>query len=947
MSVAVSPDGQSLAIDLQGSLWIMPASGGRAQRISNYFGDARQPIWTPDGKQLVFFAYRSGTYDLWSMSADGSNMRPLTTGAADDRDPAVSADGRFVAFASDRTGRGPPAYHIWTLELATGALRQITAAAAEDRLPSWSPDGRELVFSRQKGGLGAASLIALPAAGGAERTVQSGTGRLDAPSWGPKGQLAYVAADPSGSRLMIDGKAISGDQNVFPFRVSWERGGNGFYYVADGEVHHHTGDRSTVVPFTATLDITRPRYARAKRDFDSTAPRKALGILKPTISPDGRSIAFVALGDLYVVPVAGGVPQNLTHDHAMDADPAWSPDGTQLAYTSDKKGGLPQLWIRDMKAATARQVTSIDTQPLGAAWSPDGKRIAFIDVDGRWGVAGLCVVDVATGRVTRLQASLPQPGEPTWSADGTRIAITLSKLYSKSFREGKNQIWVVRVDGTGEPVWQVPDPNGSIDTRGGAGPAWSPDGTKMTAIYEGLVKVWPVAPDGTPTAPPRAYTAEMSHHPTWAADSRTILFQAGDKLKTLDIATGATREVPLSLAYTLAKPAGRTIVHVSGLVDAVHDTTQRDKDIVIEGNRIVAIRNHDPSHAPAGTTLVDGTGLTAIPGLIEHHAHAQKDFGAAGNRAWLAYGITTVRDPGNQLYDGIENREAAEAGVRIGPRMFVSGPLLEWQRVFYKMGVAVSGPEHLERELDLARALHYDLLKSYVRMTDVGQRRIAEAAHAMGVPVTTHEIFPAAYTGVDDTEHMGATSRRGYSPKQGPQGRTYADVIALMGKTGRTVTPTLFGALDDYLAQHPAYASDPRASLYPKWAQETITGKDAMEAMIKPLLEGSMRGVKDAYDAGALIAAGTDTPIAINLHAEIAAYVRAGLTPFKALQTATVNSARDLNLDAGTLEPGRLADIVLLDGDPRVDIANTFKVKKVIANGVAYDEAELLKAPKD
>ena len=340
---------------------------------------------------------------------------------------------------------------------------------------------------------------------------------------------------------------------------------------------------------------------------------------------------------------------------------------------------------------------------------------------------------------------------------------------------------------------------------------------------------------------------------------------------------------------------------------------------------------------------MDGTGLTAIPGLIEHHAHAQRDFGAAGMRAWLAYGVTTVRDPGNQLYDGIENREAAEAGVRIGPRLYVAGPLLEWQRVFYKMGVAVSGPAHLERELDLARALHYDLLKSYVRMTDLGQRRITEVAHDMGVPVTTHEIFPAAFTGVDATEHMGATSRRGYSPKQGPQGRAYDDVVQLMAATHRVLTPTMFGALDAYLADHPSYAADPRAALYPKWAQDTITQPEPFAPLIKPLLAGQMKAVKAMYDAGTIITAGTDTPIAINLHAEIASYVKAGLTPFQALQTATANPARALNLDAGTLEAGKLADIVLLMGDPRADIAATFKVRIVIANGVVYSQQELMK----
>ena len=103
----------------------------------------------------------------------------------------------------------------------------------------------------------------------------------------------------------------------------------------------------------------------------------------------------------------------------------------------------------------------------------------------------------------------------------------------------------------------------------------------------------------------------------------------------------------------------------------------------------------------------------------------------------------------------------------------------------------------------------------------------------------------------------------------------------------------------------------------------------------------------DARAAGALIAAGTDTLISPNLHSEIAAYVDGGLTPFQSLQTVTVNPAKDLNLDAGTLEAGKLADIVLVQGDPRTDISATFRVQKVLANGRVYDEKELLRAPRD
>lgn len=940
MAVSISPDERRLAIDLQGALWIVPAKGGRAQRITDLFYDARQPMWAPDGASLVFFAYRDGNYDLWTIRPDGSGARQLTTGMSDDREPVYSPDGRFVAFSSDRAGAGDPGYNIWTLEIATGALRQMTANTFEDRLPAWSADGREILFSSLRGAK--AEVWAVPAEGGAERAVRQGAGRIDAPSPGPAGGAAYVVQDEAGSRLELDGAIVSGTENVFPFRVSWGARSRAAYYVSDGRIRRRARGRTSTVPFTAALTVTRPSYARAKRDFDSTAPRRALGIERPTISPDGTRIAFVAVGDLYLAEVKGdGTPRNLTSDHAMDSDPAWSPDGRTIAYTSDKGGGLPQLWLRDLASGRDRQLTRLDTQPLGAAWSPEGDRIAFIDVDGRWGVAGLCVVEVATGKVTRLQASLPQPGSPTWSADGKRIALPLSKLFSKSFREGLNQIWIVPADGKGAPAWQEPDPKVSIDTRGGGGPAWSPDGTRMAAIYEGLLKVWPVAPDGTPTGAPRTVAADPAHYPSWAADSRTLLFQSNDRLKTVDVETGTVADVPMTLTYTLDRPRGRTLVHAGALVDAVRDETQRDKDIVIEGNRIVAVRDHDPALHAAADRVVNGAGLTAIPGLIEHHSHVQKDFGAAGHRAWLAYGITTVRDPGSQMYYGIEDREAAEAGVRIGPRIYTNGPLLEWQRVYYKMGVAVSGAAHLERELERARLLRYDVLKSYVRMPDVQQRRIVEAAHAMGVPVTGHEIYPAAYTGVDATEHMGATSRRGYSPKQGPQGRAYEDVVQLFGQSRRVVTPTLFGSLIGYLEKYPAYRDDPRLKLYPAWAQQSVLGPSDFPLAALGL-QGALAGVKAVYDAGAQVAAGTDTPIAINLHSEIAAYVDAGLTPFQALQTATSTPARALNLEAGTIEAGKLADIVLIEGDPRSDIAATFNVRTVVLNGRAYEMKDLL-----
>lgn len=940
MSVAVSPDGKQLAIDLQGSLWIVPAEGGQARRITDVFDDARQPVWSPDGKTLVYFAYRDGGYDLWAVAPDGRQRRMLTWGAFDDREPAISPDGRKIAFASDRGSSDDQGYNIWTLDIASGRLEQITRNRYENRMPSWSPDGRELAYASVRDGVSAAWATTLD--NGQERQLRSTGGQLNAPSWGPRGQLAYVVEDLGRSRLEIDGVAVSGDENAFPFRVSWTAQGR-YYYVSDGQIRQRevAEGASRTIAFSATLQAQAPDYVHARRDYDARGPRQARGIVRPAISPDGRQVAFVALGDLYLMPV-GGKPRKLTDDRYMEVDPAWSPDGKWLLYSSDKSG-RQQLWLHDLRSGQQRQLTDIDTQPLEAVWSPDGRRIAFIDVDGMWGVAGLCTVEVESGAVVRLQPSLGQPGRPTWSGDSRRVALSLSSPYSKSFREGTNQIFVIEADGSGESAWFAPIPDLSIDTRGGAGPVWSPDGTRMAAIYEGELRVWPVASTGAPLGPPRSVTTEIAHSPSWAGDSRTLSYQSNDALKTVDIETGKIAEIPLDLQYLPQIPVGRTILRVGRVFDGERQTLLHDMDIIIDGNRIASVEPHDPARRGSGEHVIEAPQLTAMPGLVEFHAHPMREFGEAMHRAWLAWGVTSVRNPGDQPYHGVEDREASEAGVRIGPRMFVTGHLLEWQRVYYKMGIALSGPAHLEKELLRAKALHYDLLKSYVRLPDLQQRRLVEFGHReMGVPVATHEIYPAALSGVDNTEHMGATSRRGYSPKQASLGRVYQDVVDLFGKTGRPLTPTNFGALIGYLEKHPQLRDDPRIELYPPWARASVRSARDVPHRVKNSIAGTASGIKAIHDAGGRIVAGTDTPIAVHLHAEIASYVDAGLTPYQALRSATAVPAQLLGLEAGTLTAGKLADIVLIEGDPLQDIAATTNVRLVVSNGRVFSAEDLL-----
>ncbi|HTM34137.1 MAG TPA: amidohydrolase family protein [Vicinamibacterales bacterium] len=946
MSVAISPDGRTLAIDLQGGIWTVPAAGGPARRVTGIYEDARQPTWSPDGKWITYFGYKDGGYDLWSIAPDGSGQQRLTWGPFDDREPAWSHDGTRVAFSSDRGNPLGSDYNIWVLDARTGELRQLTKDPSEDFMPTWSPDDREIAFASTREN--SQSIWAVSVGDLSQRKVATVNGaRLDAPSWSSNGQIVYHATSANQSRYEVGGTAITGSENVFAFRASWSSPTE-FFYVSDGKIRKRTlgTPAPQTVAFTATLQVTHPEYTRRVRDFTSNKPRKVLGIVRPSLSPDGSQIAFAAVGDIWVVPSSGGKPVNVTNDSALDTDPAWSPDGASLVYSSDKTSPQLQLWVRDMKTGQAKQVTNLSTQPQGASFSPDGKRIVFFNVDGMWRVAQISVLDLAAGTVTKIHDTLPQPGAPVWSPDGTRVALAGVAPLSTRFREGTNQVLTISTTG-GADEWQAPVAMMGVDSRGGGGVAWSPDGTKMAGIYGGLLSIWPVSRNGAALGPPRPVTSELAHSPSWQGDSRHILYQSYDALKILDVETGELRTVPLDFQWTPAIPTSRIVVHAGKLIDMTSPAPRTNVDVLVEGNRIVNVVPHADANHSRGQ-FVDASQQTVMPGLTEFHSHLQKDYGAAQGRAWLAFGITTVRSPGNTPYEAVEDREANEAGVRPGPRVYGTGYLMEWNRVYYKMGIAISSVSQFEMELQRAKVLEHDLIKSYVRLPDPQQKRMVEFAHSIGVPVATHEIFPASFVGVDNTEHTSATSRRGYSPKMATLQTAYDDVIQLFGKSARIFCPMISGGGARKLFElDPALKNDARFKLYPEWIQRQVAGQPAggNPGGGGDPAGGSGKMVLNVMKAGGLVVAGTDTPNAVNLHGELMAYTLAGMSAFDALKTATVNPAKALNLNAGTIEAGKFADIILLDGDPLENIANTLKVRRVIANGRLYNVDDLAGGP--
>ena len=963
LAAALSPDGRTLAIDLLGTLWTMPSTGGVAKPITGIAMDARQPSWSPDGTHIAFQAYWTSTWQIWTVKADGTDLRPVTSSPYDDREPAWSPDGRRIAFSSDRSG----SYDVWTLTLASGEVKQVTSDPSNEFYPSWKGSG-EIAFVSDRRDKPGVYAIGVDASGASERLIAAAAGAVAAPAFGPDGStVAFNVIAGGRSRLMVsapsggDRNIADPDEDVFPFRPQWVSPSE-VLYTADGKIKRRpvSGGAARVVELTADISFARSEFTPKPRAFDLGGPQPVRGIMHPVVSPDGTRVAFAALGDLWLMPV-GGSAQRLTHDASLDTDPAWSADGRSLAYSTDRPStalgagdGVMNIWVRDLQSGTDRQLTRLKAAAMQASWSPDGSRIAFSDPEGQ-----IQIVDVKSGAVTRAHEHLNEAGRASWSPDGRALVVSSLKVYSTRFREGTNQVLRISLDGQPDR-WFDPMPHKSIGMREDYGPVWSPDGTQMAAIVDGLLTVWPVARDGTPQRPPRAISTGLSGSPTWTGDSRRLLYQSGDRLKLVEVASGKIiQEIDPHLTWTPpANTTRTTTIHAGRVWDGLTDTLRTDLDIVVEGRRIRSVEPHsDKRHVGE---VVDASDQTVIPGLIEIHTHLSKDYGEALGRAFLAWGITTVRNPATNSYETFESREAYDSGVRIGPRLFTTGEPFDGTRVYYPGGTSLDDTGQLPRVLGHAKDFGFDFVKTYVRLPDQMQKRIIEEAHGMGMPVTSHELYPAVAFGADGVEHIRGTSRRGYSPKISGLSRSYRDVIDLLTASKMTLTPTIGiqGGFRLQTMRDPSWIDDARIQkLYPasvaqRWRDQTRT--PATPAQIDEaarLVTPQERTVYQVVKGGGRVTAGTDAPInpyGLSLLMELENYVAGGLTPVEVLRTATRVPAEAMGAGdkLGSIEIGKLADLVIVDGNPLANIRDLRRVKRVMKDGRLYDFDALTKVLK-
>lgn len=915
MSAAVSPDGSQLILALQGVLWHVPAEGGRATPLTPPEMDAQEPIWAPQGNLIAFYAYAENGFTLWTIAPDGSGLRQWTGSEGDARYPAFTPDGSALLFSSDRE----EGYSIMVVDRETGQQsvlvdsgetgyeRPTTPYFSGDGnaiYPVISPDGNRLAFVIDGD---QDTLVVQDLTSGQERRSRWNADTLGAPAWSADGSQLYIVALDTGRSYLASVNAETGvisrladGGDIFPFRPSLDSNGN-LYYTGDGHLYRldlASGEQEQV-PFVASVELDRTPYPRRRYNFTDASSQVALGIIDPVLSPDAERLAYAALGDLWLVELDSSELLQLTNDVHVDLSPTWSPDGSHLVWVSDR-GGKSELWSMDVATGDVEQLTNYNVPVNSPVFSQDGERIAFL-ADSQTSIfiaATIDVLDLNSGNTRTVSEPIFGPSAPAWSPDGSRLAVYHRMPRNNRFREGHNAIYLVDSSGVADSIWVAPEPGRSLGRRQFNRPAWSRNGD---FVYRLDGELWQakLSADGELGAKTRI--AETGENPSWSANGNALIYLDGADLMLHNAVTGEARTIASKPQWSPRVADGDTVIRVGRLFDGVGDTYLENQDVVVSGGRIVSIGAADPDRDDA--EFIDASGLTMMPGLIEGHAHQSTSQGAQLGELFFSHGITSVRETGVDPYFAVERREAAASGRRPGPRVFTAGPLNEGARVSYGVSETIGTEEMAEKAVRLSSDLQLNLLKSYVRQDYSVQQRIIDLAHASGIPVTSHELYPSVAYGVDQMEHFGATSRRGYSLKSSRLNYSYQDVIELIVKSGVVVTPTL------------AMGERPGRDMTPQ-----------------------MSTLRRIIDGGGRIQAGTDSPFiphAEALHRELEIYVEAGLTPAKALRTATSESAAAMGAEdqIGSIAVGMMADLLLVEGDPLANISAIRQVEMVFQGG--------------
>jgi imidazolonepropionase-like amidohydrolase/Tol biopolymer transport system component len=998
ISLDVSPDGKEIVFDLLGDLYTIPFGGGEAKAISTGIAWDMQPRYSPNGKWIAFTSDRSGGDNIWIMNRDGADpkqvsketFRLLTQ-------PAWSPDSESIVarkhFTSERSlGAG----EMWLYHRSGGDGLQMTKKRTDQKdtgEPVFSPDGKYLYFSDDvtpgaifdynKDPNGQIYVIQrLDRESGETERFVFGPGGSIRPTPSPDGKsLAFIRRVRYKSTLFVrdleSGRetplydALDRDMQetwavhgVYP-SIAWTPDSKSLVFWAGGGIHRIDASSKQVTDIPFHVKATRRVQEAVRVPIDVAPASFDVKMLRWTeVSPRGNQVVYQALGHLYIRDLdakggASGPPRRLTKQTEHDEYyPSWSRDGRFIVYTTWNDETYGTVRVVSAAGGEGRIVSEKPGHYIEPAFSPDGSRIVYRTTsDGYlrtalWsGKTGIYVVPAAGGKATLVTT---KGALPSFAASNDRVFFVTFE------DEGKRALRSIDIDGSDERQHAI----SAFATDFAISPdekwlAWTENFDAHVMPFLRTGRSIEIGPKSTAT-PVATVTRDAGEYIHWSGDSKRLYWSLGPELFSRDLVDafafleGAPAKLPsapetgtnIAFSRPYDVPSGTIALTNARIITMRGDEVIENGTVVITGNKIAAIGAN--ASIPAGAKVIDAAGKTIMPGIIDVHWH-----GSMGSdqiipqQNWITYaalalGVTTIHDPSNDTAEIFSASEMAKAGQIVAPRIFSTGTILYGAKAPFK--AEINSLDDALAHLRRMKAAGAFSVKSYNQPRRDQRQQVIEAARQLNMMVVPEggSLFEHNMTMVVDG-HTGVEHSI-------PVANIYDDVTQLWGQTKVGYTPTLIVGYggnwgENYWYQKTNVWEDerlsqfvPRRILDARSRRRTMVPEDELNHF------NNARVAKELLDAGVKVQLGAHGQReSLGAHWEIWMFQQGGMTPLQALRAATLDGARYLGFDReiGSLEAGKLADLIVLDANPLDNIRNTHAVRYTVVNGRIFDAATM------
>jgi len=993
MNLDVSPDGKTVVFDLLGDIYSMPIAGGAANPLQTGHAWQCQPRFSPDGKSISFTSDGGGGDNIWYMKNDGTDAKQITTENFRLCNNACwSADGQYVIakkhFSSTRSlGAG----EMWMYHITGGDGVQLTKkknAQQDVNEPSASPDGKYLYYSEDMypGGYFQYNkdpnsqiyvIFRYDMTTGETEAVTGGPGSACRPQVSRDGKmLAFVRRVRTQSVLFLRDLATGEEWPIYDklskdqmeawclfgayTGFSWTPDNKNIVVWANGKIVKIDVATQAVsdIPFTVN---SKHKIYNALRFEQNPAPDEfTVKMIRHAVtSPDGKTLVFNAAGYLWKKSLPSGKPVRLTSGTDFEFEPSYSMDGTKITYVTwnDEQTGA----IMTVPAAGGKgtKVTIEKGIFRKAALYPDGKSIVFWKEEGNDAQGGsfsvkpgIYTVPAAGGEATFHFYNYAQT--PRFSTDGKKIHYFLDMGDQKELREYHLTDKTDRALANSQYAWEiVPSPDNK----------W----IAFRELYKVYVCAFPASGKtlelgkDMSQVPMNCVTRDAGQSLHWSADSKQLHWTMGEKYfsreisKTFAYVEGAPDSLPgmdttgisIGLVLKSDKPTGKIALTNARIitVNANNDVIEKG-NVIVEGNKIIAVGTAADVPVPADAKVIDCTGKTIMPGIVDVHAHLGTfRHGLSPQKQWsyytnLAFGVTTTHDPSSNTEMVFSQSEAVRTGNMVGPRIFSTGWILYGAEGDFK--AVINNYADAKSAVYRTQACGAFSVKSYNQPRREQRQQVIAASRALQMMVVPE--------GGSTYSHNMSEILDGHTTVEHniPVATLYDDVVKLWSASGTAYTPTLivaYGAKngENYWYQHTNVWENKRLlNFYPRGMIDSRSRNREMtpeEEYENGHIQVS-KSCKKLADAGVKVNLGAHGQIhGIGAHWELWLLAQGGMSPMQAIRCATMNGAWTIGMDKyiGSIENGKLADLVIMDKNPLDDIRNSESVQSTMVNGRLYD----------